>query len=56
MTKRVSLGLMIPVALLVSLAAGVVFANNSWSKYHWDISTAESTADPLDFVDNTASV
>ena len=52
MTKRVSLGLVISVALLMSLAAGVVFATNSWSKYHWDISTDESIADPLDYGDN----
>ena len=56
MRKRVSLGLVISVALLVSLVAGVVFADNSWSKSHWDISTDESIADPLDFVDNTGPV
>ena len=55
MTKRVSLGLMISVALLVSMAAGVVLASNSWIKYHWDISTDESIANPLDFGDNTTS-
>ena len=42
---------MISVALLVSLAAGLVFASNSWSKYHWDISTADSITDPLNFGD-----
>ena len=49
MTKRVSLGLMISVALLVSMAAGVVLASHSWSKYHWDIATADA---PLEFGDN----
>ena len=49
MTKKVSLGLVISVALLTAMVAGVVLASNSWSKYHWDISTAESIADPLDF-------
>ena len=52
MTKRISLGLVVSVALLTALVAGVVFAGNSWSKYHWDISTAESNADPLNFGDN----
>ncbi len=35
MTKRVSLGLVISVALLMSLAAGVVFAGHSWGVYQW---------------------
>ncbi len=39
------------VLLLVGFAA-VAYAGNSWSGYHWDISTADSTADPLDLGDN----
>ena len=40
---RVSLGLVISVAVLMSLAAGVVFAGHSWGGYHW----ARSTSIPL---------
>lgn len=38
------------IALL--LVAGVAQANNSWGKYHWNISTAESIASPLVLGDN----
>ena len=56
MNKKLRLGLVITVAVLLSLAAGVVFAGNSWSKYHWDISTAESIAAPLAFGDNLTTI
>ena len=36
------MGLVISVALLTALAAGVVFASNSWGSYHW-----ARTANPL---------
>ena len=42
MTKRVSLGLVISAALLVSLAAGVVLGNNKWNDFHH-----ERTANPF---------
>ena len=54
--KGFFLTLMALVALAMALSTAVVFANNSWSKYHWDISTDESIADPLDFGDNTSPV
>ena len=38
--------------ILVLALPLVASADNSWSKYHWDISTDESIADPLDFGDN----
>lgn len=42
-------------AVMILLTGGFVSfasASHSWSKYHWDISTAESEADPLVFSDN----
>lgn len=41
------------VALLaVFLVVGTVSASHSWGKYHWDISTAESTDNPLKLGNN----
>jgi len=37
-------------ALLVG--AGIASANHSWGKYHWDISTEQSVANPLELGDN----
>ena len=46
--------LLLVVGLMLSLGAfvAVANANNSWSKYHWDLSTAESTTNPLNLGDN----
>lgn len=33
----------------------VVNAVHSWAKYHWNLSTAQSLADPLDLGDNTST-
>lgn len=43
--------LIIPVLALL-LVAGTVEANHAWGKYHWDISTAQSTVSPLKLGDN----
>jgi len=51
MNKKVSLGFLISVALLVSLAAGVVLATNTWGSYHW-ARTANPL--PLSFGDNVS--
>ena len=55
MTKRVTLGLVISAALLMSLSAGVVFAKNTWSGYHWErsanpvtVSLGDNTSDAWD--------
>jgi len=32
--------------------AGTVSANHSWGKYHWDLSTVQTTANPLDLRNN----
>jgi len=39
------------VFLLASFAA-VASASHAWGRYHWDLSTAETTADPLDLGNN----
>jgi len=46
--------LLLVIGLMLSLGAfvAVANANNSWSKYHWDISTEESTTNPLTLGDN----
>jgi len=36
----------------LSSFAAVALANNSWGNYHWNLSTEESTANPLEFGDN----
>ena len=51
MTKRVSLGLVVSVALLMSLAAGVVFADHSWDNYHW---ASQVSPLPLSLGDNVS--
>ena len=38
--------------LSLGMFVAVANANNSWSKYHWDLSTEESTADPLNLGNN----
>ena len=53
MTKYISLQALVLVAAVLLLgAASFASANHSWGKYHWDLSTAETTADPLDLVNN----
>ena len=46
--------LLIVAGLMLSLvvSVGVASANNSWGKYHWDLSTTESTTTPLVLGDN----
>ncbi|MCI0844820.1 MAG: hypothetical protein J4N87_05650 [Chloroflexi bacterium] len=52
--------LRLPIAFLMLAIAVLAMpliasADNSWSKYHWDISTAESATDPLVLGDNTST-
>jgi hypothetical protein len=51
MTKKLSLVLIL-VALFV---AGTASANHGWGKYHWNISTDQSIANPLELGDNLTS-
>ena len=46
------------VALVFSLisSAGIVLADHSWSKYHWDLSTAETLENQLKLGDNVSSM
>ncbi len=46
--------LLVLISLMLSLGVFVTVAsaNHSWSKYHWDLSTDESTANPLKLGDN----
>jgi hypothetical protein len=46
---------LVPV-LALFLAVSVANANNSWGKYHWDISTDQSIANPLALRDNLTSL
>lgn len=39
-------------AVLFLLTASVASANHAWSKYHWDLSTADTELSPLGFGDN----
>ena len=36
-----------------ALLAFSAHADHAWGRYHWDLSTAQTTADPLDLGDNT---
>ena len=47
----------VAMAVMVAVLAVPVMAsaNNSWSKYHWDISTEDSTNTPLKFGDNLST-
>jgi len=38
--------------LMFSLGATSVSANHAWGKYHWNLSTADTTANPLELGDN----
>ncbi|PCI29966.1 hypothetical protein COB55_01135 [Candidatus Wolfebacteria bacterium] len=42
--------------LIALFVAGTVSANHAWGKYHWDISTADSTISPLELGDNLSTV
>lgn len=42
--------------LALFLVAGTVSADHAWGKYHWDISTDESIASPLELGDNVDSI
>jgi len=44
--------LVIGFILFLGAFVAVASATNSWSKYHWDLSTEESTTNPLVFGDN----
>lgn len=48
---RIPMALVVVAVLLLALPL-VASANNSWGKYHWNISTDDSIADPLNFGDN----
>ncbi len=51
MTKK----LLILSLLGIFLAAGTVSASHAWGKYHWDISTDQSIASPLELGDNLST-
>jgi hypothetical protein len=53
--NKISLPFAIFSILGSSLYAYVVSADNAWGKYHWDLSTQQSTADPLDLGDNLST-
>lgn len=56
MTKTISVSLASVLVLVVLvLFAGVAVASHSWSKYHWDLSTADTTENPLRIGDNLTS-
>lgn len=42
----------VTLVLLANLIATTAYANHAWGKYHWNLSTADTTADPLDLGDN----
>jgi len=54
MTFKISKKIVIVTVLVLFLGAFAVvaYAENSWGKYHWDISTAESIESPLVLGDN----
>lgn len=52
MTKK---SLLIPL-LALFLVAGTVSASHSWGKYHWNISTDDSIANPLELGDNLSTL
>ena len=51
MTKTLSLSTILILGMLF-LLAGTAFANHTWGKYHWDLSTADTMANPLELRDN----
>jgi len=38
--------------IALGVVASTAYANHSWGKYHWDLSTADTTTNPLDLGDN----
>ena len=50
MSKKILIGASI--VFLAGALVSVAYASNSWSKYHWDISSEESMTTPLAFGDN----
>jgi len=54
MTDTIKITLQISLAILLGLSLVVpqAYANHSWSKYHWDLSTADTIANPLNLGDN----
>lgn len=51
MSKKI-LGLFVAAATFTLFGQTLVSASHSWSKYHWNISTEQSIADPLKLGDN----
>lgn len=54
-TVNIKTSALIGLLLLGASFTTKVFANNSWGKYHWDKSTADSTSNPLVLGDNLSS-
>jgi hypothetical protein len=53
MSKSLTFSFLVTGSLLVVLSlASVALANHAWSKYHWNLSTAETTVNPLKIGDN----
>ena len=54
--SKIKLPLAILSIIITSLFTILAIADHAWGKYHWDISTLESEADPLDLGDNTSTL
>ena len=54
MTDTIKISLRISLAILLgfSLVVPQAYANHSWGKYHWDLSTVATIANPLNLGDN----
>lgn len=57
MTTKITFKLLFLGFLFVAVAslAAVAYANHSWGNYHWDLSTADTTSNPLDIGDNLST-
>lgn len=56
MTQKQKLLILLPIPVLaLFLVAGVASANHAWSKYHWNLSTADTIENPLPLGDNLST-
>lgn len=56
MTKTQHYFIFLPILVLaLLLVAGVASANHAWSKYHWNLSTADTIENPLKLGDNLSA-
>lgn len=57
MTKTQHYFIFLPILVLaLLLVAGVASANHAWSKYHWNLSTADTIENPMKLGDNLSAV